>query len=1254
MLDITSLREAEEALRQNEARLREIFDHTSDIIFVARVEPDGRFVYVDVNPAVDGYPPLRVSDFRSQRNTPHELFRPETADEICHQYRTCVATQKLVSFEINVGTPEAPAIILATKVVPVTDPISGRVVRLVGFSLDVTARRHAVEQLRTSQEQLETAQAMAQIGSWSFDPRSEKATWSKEMFRLLHLEPATAAPPLAEIERMIHPDDLPRLRDATQAVATTGEPQSLEHRTHPARGPVRILEAKLRAITAPATQRRTLHGTVQDITQRRIAEQALLASQQRFSRIFQLVPDAISLSLKSTGEFVEVNAGFERLLGYPRAEAVGRSPTELNLWTDPADSDRLLDCLTQHEEVAGLECWLRRKDGARVLVSFYTREVDFEGTTMRLTVLTDVTVQRQTERALASTERRHVRLLQNSNDIILIIDATGNMISLDGPVHAILGYPVDELRGENAFARMHPDDIPAAREAITHSAGFPGESYRLEYRYRHRDGSWRHIEAVGASWLHDETLRGIVVNCRDITDRKRAEQELREKERRWSTLVANLPGVAYRCRNTPEWPVEFISEGCAALLGHRVEEFTVAHTVTLSDVIPPAQREAVWTEVQTQLARHEPYRLTYRVHTRTDRETWVAEQGRGIYAADGTILAVEGVIVDITELKGTEASLRVSEQKYRTFFENAFEGIFQTRPDGLFTAINPAFARMIGYASPEEFLRAVPRSELLYHDPALRAQLLEVLNREGRANNVELHVRHRDGHLFWLSLNARTVRNAAGVVEFYEGTTLDLTEQRRLAEAQAARSQAEVASRAKSAFLANISHEIRTPMNAILGFTQLLLRDPAVPSAQRDYLRTIDRNGDYLLNLLNDVLEMSKIEARRATLKLGPCDLTQVAQDVHSIFTPRTEAKGLRFHLELAPGLPKRVTADEGKIRQILINLVGNAVKFTEHGEIHLRLTAHRADDTHWRLELSVTDTGIGIGRDEIERLFQHFEQTAAGRRLGTGTGLGLAISREFARMMEGDITVRSRLGVGSTFTASLCVAPADEQPGPSLPSPGRIVHLASGQAPCRVLVVDDEADNRQLLTALLQSVGYLTAEAADGAQAVAAFTREAPDAIIMDLRMPIMDGAEATRRIRQLDAAKRVRIIGLSASVIRDLREPMEGVDAFIGKPFRDDDLLGQLGQLLGLRYDYEVEPASAVTPSRPPTVPPILAARLRHAATAADLDAAHAILAELAALDPSSAAQLARIVAAFDWDALLALLPSDHPTPHDKSGPG
>jgi signal transduction histidine kinase/CheY-like chemotaxis protein len=381
------------------------------------------------------------------------------------------------------------------------------------------------------------------------------------------------------------------------------------------------------------------------------------------------------------------------------------------------------------------------------------------------------------------------------------------------------------------------------------------------------------------------------------------------------------------------------------------------------------------------------------------------------------------------------------------------------------------------------------------------------------------------------------------------------------------RDAAEAANRAKSIFLANMSHELRTPLNAILGFAELIARDENLPQGQRHNLATISRSGRHLLALINDILEIAKIEAGRLAVQAAPCDLHELIASVVEAMELRAHQAGLALDRVLSPGLPRQVRMDAGKLRQILINLLSNAVKFTRRGGVHLDagIAARRNDGETPELVFVVRDSGAGIAPDELENIFRPFYQTDQGSQSGEGTGLGLAIARQYAQLLGGELTAASELGKGSAFTLRLPLVPAEA--AMPAPAPRRVLRMAAGQPRWRVLIAEDRIDNQQLLELLLQRVGFEVRIAGDGEQAVAAFQSWQPDFIWMDMRMPVMDGYEATRRIRALPGGRRVKIAAWTASAFREDRDGIlaAGCDDVLSKPLEEEKLFEIMERLQG-----------------------------------------------------------------------------------------
>ncbi|MEB3182269.1 MAG: response regulator [Nostocaceae cyanobacterium] len=399
-----------------------------------------------------------------------------------------------------------------------------------------------------------------------------------------------------------------------------------------------------------------------------------------------------------------------------------------------------------------------------------------------------------------------------------------------------------------------------------------------------------------------------------------------------------------------------------------------------------------------------------------------------------------------------------------------------------------------------------------------------------------------------------------------ERTSEVMEANKHLLEAKAA---AEAANCAKSAFLANMSHELRTPLNAILGFTQIISYDTSVELEHRQYLDIINRSGQHLLKLINDVLEISRIEAGRTKLKETSFDLYRLLDDLQEIMRLKAREKNLVLSLELASQVPQYITTDEAKLRQVLVNLLGNAIKFTQQGRVRLRVTAIK----NYQLLFEVEDTGQGISAEEMNSLFKPFGQAEMSIKSHEGTGLGLAISRKFVNLMGGDITVDSVVGQGSRFKFNIQVRLAAAVDLPTQAPKRRVIGLAPDQPTYRLLVVEDHWENSLLLVKLLSSLGFEVQEAKNGCEAIALWESWNPHLILMDMRLPVMNGYEATELIKATAKGQGTVIIAVTSSAFFENRTEILsiGCDDFVSKPFQLEVILAKLAEHLGVLYIYE-----------------------------------------------------------------------------------
>ncbi len=722
-----------------------------------------------------------------------------------------------------------------------------------------------------------------------------------------------------------------------------------------------------------------------------------------------------------------------------------------------------------------------------------------------------------------------------------------------------------DILGDN-FSRLdefmeliHPDDVGGLQASLAQAvATMSGGSF--ECRVRKIDGEWIHFHAnycVETSPEGHILVHGV---SRDVTAEVKARAAVQDA-RRQLDLAAALTGIGFWRAERQSGRVEW-SDGMFRIHGLDPAKGPPARE-GISELVHPEDR-AAWLKHVAETAQDEVEQTSVRIVTPDGEVRHVQTRGFAERDASGKIIARVGTCVDITDLKRAESAARESEAVHRFLSDNAPDMIARLSPEGVIKYVSPSCERVFGY-TPEEHMRLTPMDMCHPDDlPMIGAAIVGMVERKQTRLDEPLtyRARRKDGQWIWVEANPHLVMDDRGEPVEIVDIVRDVTHTKAFeAELEQAKVRAEAAAAAKSAFLANMSHELRTPLTSIIGFARLLGDRAELASEAKHYAQRISDASEALLAIINDVLDFSKLEAGQVTLEQAPVSVQRLADETTGLVSIQAAARGLKLETRLGPGVPEHVVGDVARMRQVLLNLLSNAVKFTETGSITVKASWKPDEDGgSGRLRLAVCDTGAGIEPEKVKRLFERFSQADVSiNRTHGGTGLGLAISKGIVELMGGRIGVSTRPGKGSTFWFELPLAVGE--------SPAEAQHAEPDDGvdypPLRVLVVDDTAVNRELVKLMLQPLGFEVEEASGGAEGVKAAVSQAYDLILMDVRMPGVDGLEATRVIRATSKLNsHVPILALTADVQPEntLACRAAGMDDVLAKPIVPQQLLAKI----------------------------------------------------------------------------------------------
>ncbi len=897
-----------------------------------------------------------------------------------------------------------------------------------------------------------------------------------------------------------------------------------------------------------------LLAVLRDITESRSA-------QDKFKILFENSANA-HLIFDDDGILDCNPACVELLRAKDKEDVLGKRIHELSpkQQLDGADSEGKLQELRETAVHAGSirhEWQLRRGSAEEVTVEMSLTPVQLNGRTVLLAVWHDLTERKRAEAALRESEERFQAFMNHSPAVAFIKDDHGRYVYINRVFADRFSMSMEELMGKTDYDWMPTDHARMVAESDAQVIN-SGKMTRVVEVVPTAGGEmveWLMLKFSMRTSAGRRLLGGVGI---DITKQKQAERALQESEAQFRDLFDDAP-VAYHELDT-ENRLTRVNTTELAMLGYTPDEM-VGRPVWDFIVEDPSE-----DAIPVQLAAELHLEATQRTFRRKDgSEVPVLMRHKLICSPDGTVRGMRSTLQDISALKRTEIELRNAEEKYRSIFENAIEGIFQTTPAGRYLSVNPALARIHGYESADLLLHGVVDiARQLYVDPARREEFIRTMEECGEVADFESEVYRQDGSIIWIAEHARTVRNAEGKTLYYEGTVVDITGRREAEEAiTGARDAALESARLKSEFLANMSHEIRTPMNGIIGMTGLLL-DTDLSVKQRDFTETISSSADALLTIINDILDFSKIEAGMLVFEEIDFHLGNVVEGSVDVLAERAMAKNLELITLVHTNVPVGLRGDPGRLRQVLTNLLGNAIKFTEHGEVAVEVTRDEESENEVSLRFSVNDTGIGIAHDAQSQLFHAFVQAdgSTTRRYG-GTGLGLAISKQLVQQMGGEIGVTSVPGKGSSFwfTARFLKQPKDSR------EQARRDELEG----VRVLVVDDNATSRKALHHLTTAWGMRVQHASSGAEALEVLRRAATggqrlDLAILDTQLADMDGLLLARTIKSDPKLAGIHLVMLTSLDRMDAPEATReaGISAYLTKPTKQSPLYNTLATVL------------------------------------------------------------------------------------------
>lgn len=780
---------------------------------------------------------------------------------------------------------------------------------------------------------------------------------------------------------------------------------------------------------------------------------------------------------------------------------------------------------------------------------------------------TDITEKQNALNSLKRNELKYKALFESANDAIFLM-RNDVFIDCNEKTVEIFRTEKDKIIGKNPYL-FSPDFQPDGQDSKSKAKEKIAQALKdipqfFEWKHLRSDGTQfdAEVSLKRIEFEHDFFLQAIV---RDITDRKKSERIISEQKRELSTLMSNLPGMAYRCANNINWTMEFVSEGCFQLTGYKKDDLINDRVMSYANLIHKDDQLLVYETVQNAVNNHEQFTVLYRINTWQGRQKWVWEKGCAIYNDRGDVICLEGFVTDITERKIAEEKINILAHALKSVSECVC--ITNMRDNIIF--VNKSFSRVYGYSLSELVGKPITFVRSLNNDPAIVKRILpETL---GGGWTGELINKRKNGEEFPVHLSTSLITDDAGKPIALAGVSLDISDSKRHElELKEAREKADQATRLKSHFFTNISHELRTPLVGILGFAEIL-KDEIKQSEHSDMAEMIFNSGKRLMDTLNSVLDLSRIEADKLEIKFLEVNLNIFIDENIKLFQSIGAKKGLSVIVKKSEE-KVYVLVDEQLLFQILNNLIGNAIKYTEKGSVSVEVKTINENNKNFA-SISVIDTGIGIKEENIKQIFEEFRQVSEGlSRQFEGTGLGLTITKRFVELMLGQIRVKSEFGKGTSFEVIFPlhhfidsfhnnISNLDSE----FESDDTELEFELTELP-DILMVDNDEASREITRLFLKDISKVDF-AETGEDAIKLVKKKSYKLILMDINLGKgLSGIETTQRIKKISNYKSTPIVALTAFALSGEKEEFlkMGCTHYLSKPFMKKDLLKLLKTIL------------------------------------------------------------------------------------------